>query len=254
MEAFNYGPFSFIPGRTMRVAGDPSRRWELHYGSDVVAERTLPETATRADVIDCFDADRSRFIDRHRPRATEPVDEQVQVCRLVVLGAGSFDVRETLASFVIRASLAGFSSGGYFDREGETCAITSYGTSALMSRDEFQRLADAHAAIGEAQQDLVRVRAEFTRPHVNAWISELLPAAVLSEDPEAWRSPTSWELRHVVGEGSFTGISGAAAAALVGVTPQNFRKYTARDEASTRQNMSYAMWHLLLHKLGVKRA
>ena len=40
---------------------------------------------------------------------------------------------------------------------------------------------------------------------------------------------------------------------MVGVTPQNFRKYTARDGASTRQGMSFAMWHLLLHKLGVQR-
>lgn len=74
----------------------------------------------------------------------------------------------------------------------------------------------------------------------------------MAQDAGEWRAPTSWELRHVVGEGSFTGVTGAQAAALVGVTPQNFRKYTARDGASTRQGMSYAMWHLLLHKLGVQ--
>src|SRR5699024_4022806 len=82
------------------------------------------------------------------------------------------------------------------------------------------------------------------------WIAETLPDDVLTEDPDEWRPPTAWEIRHVVGEGSFTGISGAKAAELVGITPQNFRKYTARDGASTRQNISFATWHLLLHKLG----
>ena len=76
---------------------------------------------------------------------------------------------------------------------------------------------------------------------------------MLARELADWRAPTSWELRHVVGEGSFTGWTGAQAAAMVGVTPQNFRKYTARDGASTRQGMSFAMWHLLLHKLGVQR-
>lgn len=86
------------------------------------------------------------------------------------------------------------------------------------------------------------------------WIASLLPDDVLTPAADAWRAPTSWEIRHVVGENSFTGISGARAAALVGVTPQNFRKYTTADGAATRQTMSYAMWHLLMHRLGVQRA
>lgn len=85
------------------------------------------------------------------------------------------------------------------------------------------------------------------------WVKNLLPMDVITDDPDQWRAPTSWEIRHIVGEGSFTGISGAKAAALVGMTPQNFRKYTAADGASTRQNISFAAWHLLLKKLGVKK-
>lgn len=85
------------------------------------------------------------------------------------------------------------------------------------------------------------------------WVKNLLPAEVTSDDPEQWRAPSSWEIRHIVGEGSFTGISGAKAAALVGMTAQNFRKYTAADGASTRQSISFAAWHLLLKKLGVKK-
>lgn len=87
-----------------------------------------------------------------------------------------------------------------------------------------------------------------------SWIADLLPDDVLTTDPEEWRAPTAWEIRHIVGEGAFTSMPGATVAALVGVTPQNFRKYTAQDSAASRQNISFAMWHLLLHKLGVQRA
>ncbi|WP_336273742.1 hypothetical protein [Vreelandella indica] len=85
-----------------------------------------------------------------------------------------------------------------------------------------------------------------------AWIADLLPGDILTTDPDEWRAPTAWEIRHLVGEGSFIGISGAKAAALVGVNPSSFRKYTAQDGAKSRQNMSFAMWHLLLHRLGVQ--
>lgn len=85
------------------------------------------------------------------------------------------------------------------------------------------------------------------------WVKNLLPLDVIADDPDQWRAPTSWEIRHIVGEGSFTSISGAKAAALVGMTAQNFRKYTAADGASTRQSISFAAWHLLLKKLGVKK-
>ena len=85
-----------------------------------------------------------------------------------------------------------------------------------------------------------------------AEIAELLPAEVLTEDPSAWCAPTAAEIRIVIGKDSKTGLSGAAAANLVGILPQNFRKYTSSDDAASRQKMSFAMWHLLLHRTGVK--
>jgi len=87
-----------------------------------------------------------------------------------------------------------------------------------------------------------------------AWVQALLPGDVLTEDKAHWRAPTAWEIRHVVGEGSFSGITVAKAAELVGVLPPGFRKYLAADGTKNRQSISYyAAWHLLLHKLGVKR-
>lgn len=76
----------------------------------------------------------------------------------------------------------------------------------------------------------------------------------MTDDPEQWRAPTAAEIRIVVGKGSETGLTGAQAARIVGVLPQNVRKYTATDDASLRQKMSFAMWHLLLHRVGVTLA
>lgn len=85
----------------------------------------------------------------------------------------------------------------------------------------------------------------------SAYIADLLPPEVLTDDPSAWRPPTAAEIRIVIGKDSETGLSGADAARLVGVFPQSFRKYTAVDGASA---MSFAVWHLLLHRIGVKFA
>lgn len=86
----------------------------------------------------------------------------------------------------------------------------------------------------------------------NAYIAALLPEETLTEDLAAWRAPTSAEIRIVIGRHSETGLSGAEAANLVGVQPQNFRKYTSADGAASRQKMSFSMWHMLLHRTGVK--
>lgn len=87
---------------------------------------------------------------------------------------------------------------------------------------------------------------------VNGWIAGMLPAEVLSADPNQWRAPNHHEMAHIVGLGSFTGITGEKAAELTGVCSQNVRKFTAREGANTRQRISYAAWHLLLIRLRVQ--
>ena len=81
-----------------------------------------------------------------------------------------------------------------------------------------------------------------------------LPPDVLTEDPNLWRAPTADEIRLVVGLRSATRVSGAIAGRLVGISEQNFRKYTAKDGAAAKHKISFAMWHYLLHKLDVKTA
>ena len=224
MDAFGFGPFTLSPGSALRVAGVPSLRWTMSYGLEDVAERSVIYAATQSEVIEAFAADRAAFVRRargeHWPAHVSLID---------------VESGDEVAHFLAYGS-CGMTPGLIDDRS----RYWLRSTDRLLSRDvtltEFARVAHDEAAPSEA------------------WICGLLPDAVLTDNPDDWRAPTSWEIRHVVGEGSFTHVSGAKAAKLIGVTPQNFRKYTARDGASTRQPISFAMWHLLLHKLGVKRA
>lgn len=222
MSNFSHGPFTFSPGRAVRVAGVVSRRWTMSYGVETVAEATIPEAATHNDVIEAFGDERGMFVrrvrDKHWPARISLIDFET----------------DAEVGYFLSESMCGMTAGMIDDRSRYWLRSGLYSRDVTLS--EFAQIAAAEAAPAAS------------------WIAGLLPDDVLTEAPDDWRAPTWFELRHVIGEGSFTGITGAAAAALVGVSAQNFRKYTARDGASTRQSISFAMWHLLLHKLGVKRA
>lgn len=224
MNAFSHGPFTFSPGRAIRVAGVASRRWTMSYGVETVAEATIPATATQGDVIEAFGDERGMFVrrvrDKHWPARISLID---------------FETDADVGHF-FSESMCGMTAGIIDDRSRYWLRSEDRIYSRSVTLSEFAQIAAAESATPVS------------------WIAGLLPDDVLAADPDDWRAPTWFELRHVIGEGSFTGITGAAAAALVGVSAQNFRKYTARDGASTRQNMSFALWHLLLHKLGVNRA
>lgn len=224
MSAFHFGPFIFEPGATHR-AGAAKRRWAMFYGNEEQGWRTLPAGAAQAEVIEAFDEARAAFVKQTR---AEHAPERIDLV--------DFESGDAIAHFY-SYSACGMTPGLIDDRARYwiRSADRKYSRN-LRALSEFAETAASHAA-----------------PPAS-WIGGLLPNDVMTNDSAEWRPPTSWEIRHIVGEGSFTGISGARAAALIGVTPQNFRKYTARDGASTRQNMSFAMWNLLLHKLGVKHA
>ncbi|WP_066339207.1 hypothetical protein [Azohydromonas lata] len=221
------GPFSFCAGRALRVAGVDSRRWTLYYGEQQLAERTVPEAATQYGVRDAFADDMGAFAAdlrrRHAPGLVRLHD--------VTTGLD-------LAAFAVSGGVVPGMSAGLPDDRWQHWIVSA-------SRPTFSMPLES---LGE----FARLQCEHEAPR-NAWIAELLPEHVLAADPDEWEAPTAWQIRHVVGEGSFTGVTGAAAAALVGVTPQNFRKYLAPEGASTRQRMSYALWHLLMHRLGVQR-
>lgn len=214
MESFRFGPFTFERG---------ARTWTMNYGLSLVAERHV-DTSERAAVIDAFEEDRAAFIREARDRFSAP--------RIALV---DFSTGEDIAYFHSH-DMCGMSRGMIDDR-------ARY----------WIRSADKHASRAVTLTEFAQIVAAHDEPELG-WIAGLLLDDVPAIDPAVWRPPASFELRHVVGEGSFTRVSGAKAAALVGVMPQNFRKYTARDNAASRQSMSYAMWHLLLHKLGVQRA
>lgn len=255
LDDIHIGPFTFNGGKAFTLNGVPARRWEMRYGDQLVAEKTRSGAdlrgITQYELQQFFADERAAFISARQPKVQRkpgPLADGVRV-RLVESTDRVGVEGRTLGELLALAPIAGLASGLIDDRYA-TWAVSDLGVTP-MGADEFARLQEAHAAIADART----APRETPGPAMpNAWIADLLPDDVLSTDPQAWRAPTSWELRHVVGEGSFTGVSGAKAAELVGVTPQNFRKYTARDGASTRQAMGFAMWHLLLHKLGVQTA
>lgn len=247
MNAFSFGPFDFEPCERITLAGQAKQRWQMGYGGREIAETMLPDPASAEQITEAFAEHRAAFIAAAQPDRKAANADGGYSCALVTSTEFTGEAGKTLGRFTAHAPIPGISSGLIDDRH-PTWAITPHGSCPMLPA-EFERLAEAHAAIDSA------ARASRSPPaHENAWVANLLPAEVLASQPSDWRAPTSWEIRHVVGEGSFTRFSGAKAAALVGVTPQNFRKYTARDGASTRQSISFAMWHLLLHKLGVQSA
>lgn len=246
---FNYGPFAFVPGQRIQVNGRQTVEWEMRYGTKFIAARRLPENLCRPDIADAFGAAYAAFVRDAQPTPAA-VEDPLGAGYAVRLVSSTDSVGQhggVIDSFLCLAPIAGMSAGMIDDRY-PTWIVSDIGAVEPMGEEEFMRLKAAHEAIKDAL--LAGHKPAPRKP--NAWISSLLPGDVLTQDPEHWRAPTAWEIRHIVGEGSFTSITGAAAAALVGVTPQNFRKYTAQDGARTRQNMSFAMWHLLLHRLGVQ--
>lgn len=216
-ETFMAGPFEIEP------AADG--RYNINYGNQTLVRNAAADGATRQEVIEQLDerigmlkSDMHSRYTKHRINLVREADGV------------------TVASFYSDNSVVDGMSAGLIDDRHEYW---------LRSDD---RLFSMPATINE----YVAI-AEKNRAASRAWIANLLPAEVLTDDPEAWRPPSSFELRHVVGTTSLTGVSGAKCAALVGVTAGNFRKYTAADGAKTRQSISFAIWHLLLQRLEITR-
>lgn len=225
MNDFEFGPFSLDAGGVKTINGKSERTWTLSYGTVQLAMHHIDAAASRTAVIDSFRGDMSAQIESFK---------RAGATSRVLLQSAAGDV---LASFPVAGGVLDGMTPGIPDESSGLWIVTSAHPvhSMRVTLTEFAELSRQHTATP------------------SEWIQSALPDDVLTLDPEQWRAPTAWEIRHVVGEGSFTGISGAKAAQLLGVTPQNFRKYMARDGAATRQNIGFAMWHLLLLRLGVQR-
>ena len=219
---FQSGPFLFVPGRAAILNGHASQRCTLAYGAQTLNERWIPDPSTQDEIRELFTDDVADFA------AAARTNYAPEIVHLV-----DFESGESVASF-------------------PTTGVHDMTPGLIDDRSKYWlRTADRMRSRDVTLSGFAALAAKYRAPE-NAWIASLLPDDVLIDDSESWRAPTNWEIRHIVGEGSFTGVSGARAAALVGVTPSNFRKYTASDSAKNRQSISFAMWHLLLHRLGVQ--
>ncbi|WP_186151569.1 hypothetical protein [Burkholderia gladioli] len=223
MSDFQRGAFEYVRGETIRLNDDSVSRWAVQYNGRELAWTRLDAKAKQSEIVEALSHATAEFTSAARAKHAPDV---------LVLFRESDD--EVLASCPIQRTPDGMASSRAWDSAQVWARIDGTKLCKAMSIDEFARFAAAQRAPRDA------------------WIAGLLPEEVLTEDAAEWRAPTAWEIRHVVGEGSFTGVTGARAADLVGVVPQNFRKYTARDDAVARQSISFAMWHTLLHRLGVK--
>ena len=223
MQDFQSGPFEYRAGQRTKLAGQPSIEWSLCYAGKTLAERFVSAVATRSAVQEAFSDDVAEFTARARKEYAPDRFELID-----------FETGDAVAVFFAH-SVPDMTPGLIDDRSRYWVRSGDRLRSRPVTLSGFGALTAAHQA-----------------PALS-WAAGLLPEDVLTLDAADWRAPTAWEIRHVVGEGSFTGVTGAKAAALAGVLPQNFRKYTAADGAASRQNMSFAMWHLLLHRLGVQQ-
>lgn len=224
MQDFKAGPFAFIPGRSTRVNNTQVQNWEVQFNGRRIGFGAVTGEPSRTAVIDACGDDISAFKGDMRAKHAPG--------RIVLRHFASGDAVASL--FAVGGVLPSMSPCIADDRF-EYWAEGAGTMKMPMSLDEWTAAAAAHTA-----------------PE-NSWVAGLLPDDVLTLDAEDWRAPTEHEIRCVVGEHSFTGITGAAAAQLVGVTPQNFRKYTAADGSASQQKISFAMWHMLLQRLGVLR-
>lgn len=222
MKNIQTGPFEFVQTKTLKVNGVACARIQMLYGNKLLAERVLPAVTGVSQIIESFADDRADFA------AAARANNAPDVVYLV-----DFETDDAVAS-IATDSACGMTAGMANDSSKYWLRSANRLQSRPVTLQQFAVLSAQHAA------------------PARAWIAGLLPDEVLTLDAADWRAPTAWEIRHIVGEGSFTGITGAQAAALVGVLPQNFRKYTAADGSSSRQGMSFAMWHWLLHRLEVQ--
>ena len=219
-QDFTIGPFTIAP---MGAVGPHRQRFSVSYNHRYSAE-IVTEASTQRDVAEAAEEAMSTL-----RRQLREDHERAILIRLTD-GHG-----KTLSKFYAAGILPDMTPGLVDDRFDYWLKDESGLYSQVVTLGEFANL--------KCQYQL--------RDY--AWITDLLPADVLTTKVDEWRAPTPWEIRHVVGVGSFIGISGAKAAELIGVTASNFRKYTAQEGAKSRQSMSFAMWHLLLHRLAVQK-
>ncbi len=253
MQDFNHGPFSFErSARALKINDKDCLKWYMSYGPKELAMHTLPEAATQSEIIEAFSDDRAEFIRaaqaKNAPKTQQSENPSVGLANYIEEATG-----RVLAVLPMAYWPDGLTAGLTDDRYPHWLVSGSPTCSMPLTPAEFERMQKEHARLIEERIAHAKELAELrSRQLARAWIAELLPDDVLTTAADDWRPPTSWEIRHIVGEGSFTGISGAKAANMVGINPQSFRKYTAQDGASSRQNISYAIWHLLLHRLEIQ--
>lgn len=90
--------------------------------------------------------------------------------------------------------------------------------------------------------------------NAKTWIVNLLSPACLASNSGKWKAPSYFDICHVVGTGSLTGLSVDRASALLGIPPERLTFYLLPDNDGRRSPMTYQMWNKLLVSTGIRAA
>lgn len=83
-------------------------------------------------------------------------------------------------------------------------------------------------------------------------LKDLLPEEVLTLDADRWRPPAPEEVR-LVKELAGKEWTNERLCKLIGVTEAAFVRYMSIYRIKNRAVIRFAAWHLLLHRLGLKK-
>lgn len=225
-DTFKYGPFT-INSIENTDTSDGFICFDIKYGINTIGAMSLPTGLTRKEIVQSvlFKDVINSFIRKYKI-------QQTHTHSLVFVNTG-----DVIASF----------SSIYFSLDAVATTL-SYADSPYILRSG-SGMHDIVITLNEYAAIFAKYSLQMQPEH--AWIRKLLPTNVLTTTASEWCPPSEWVIRHIVGEDSFTGVTNTVASEMVGISPQNFRKYTASDTAKNKQKMSYATWHLLLAKLRI---
>lgn len=230
MQKFNYGAFN--------IEQTSPSTYDLLYGSTVIASQNFPSAKIkRWEIAQAFERPITAFINGKRAVGSMGNPFKVELVDLrhnnVVLD--SFDSYLPIPDM----------TGAIHDNSEHDLWATSPLGDKPITQEGFEWLKKEQATIS-AQVKAMR------QGMPKAWICAMLPHNSLTLNHELWVPPSPWHIRHVVGEGSFTGVTGIRAAAISGISAQHFRKFMAQPTSINCQAIPFAAWHLLLQRLGVQ--
>lgn len=210
-DRFNEGLFDFV------LIGRDDNRYDVRYRDQGFTTLCLSKIGTvmKHEYSAVLSQFKTKMLEEHKPTRVELVNKAGGVISQFSTYTDNVDFQRLPTGSVL--------GGSQLIVNGKACGGITI--------DEFIKLAISY------------------KSRTNSYITRLLPEDVMTQDHSKWRSPNRFEIIHLSGLHSLTGITHEQAAHLIGVTASNFRKYLAKDSASARASISFSAWHVLMMRL-----